>query len=143
MTRKPLAVAWTRKRASVPSECRAQLRVQDSATGLACHTMRHAELSRTSRALALFPSSPGLSTAQAFAREAPAQPPLWRLSVVTDEERLRFAAAIAAPSLGGSTFKEMRPGSRRCGWSPKPARRRDGKGQLKPRTRPWLVRVMV
>jgi hypothetical protein len=55
---------------------------------LACHTMLHAESSRTSRALAPFPRrQTSAPHALLRAREALAQPPLWRLSVATDEER--------------------------------------------------------
>src|SRR4051794_2659334 len=61
MTRKPLAVAWTRKaRLSLANvvlncECRTDLRCGLNFAALVCHGMRHAELSRTSRALAPFP----------------------------------------------------------------------------------------
>jgi hypothetical protein len=41
----------------------------------------------------------------------------------TRSERSRFAAAIARAEFGRFYFKEMRPGR-----SPKPARRRNGKG---------------
>src|SRR5215471_4537059 len=55
---------------------------------LGCHGMRHAELSRTSRALAPFPRrQPSAPHALLRAREALAQPSSWRLSVATDEER--------------------------------------------------------
>jgi hypothetical protein len=54
---------------------------------LACHTMRHAELSRTSRALALSLVARPQHRTRFCAREALAQPPLWRLSVAADEER--------------------------------------------------------
>jgi hypothetical protein len=49
--------------------------------------MRHAELSRTSRALAPFPRRQPQHRTRFCAREALAQPSLWRLSVATDEER--------------------------------------------------------
>jgi hypothetical protein len=54
---------------------------------LACHGMRHAELSRTSRALALFPRRQPSAPHALLRALGAAQPSLWRLSVATDEER--------------------------------------------------------
>jgi hypothetical protein len=75
---------------------------------LACHRMSHAELSRTSRALAPFPSSPASTPhARLRARQALAQPPLWRLSVATDEERNIVKARDSRRPGGRRTPEEL------------------------------------